>query len=31
MELLANYDIPVVNHPATDLDTDIKNARRRSI
>lgn len=26
MELLADYDVPVINHPATDLDNDIQNA-----
>jgi len=31
MELLAHYDVPLINHPVTDLDTDIENARNRSI
>lgn len=31
MELLADYDVPVINHNTSDLDTDISNAKKYSI
>jgi predicted HTH domain antitoxin len=31
MELLADYDVPFINHSTSDLDNDIKNARRYNI
>jgi predicted HTH domain antitoxin len=27
MDLLKNYNVSVINHPASDLDSDVKNAR----
>lgn len=27
MELLADYNVPLINYPADELDEDIKNAR----
>ncbi len=27
MELLGDYNIDIINHPASDLDNDIKNAK----
>ena len=27
MDLLKNYDVSVINHPASDLESDVKNAR----
>lgn len=31
MELLVHYDVSLINHSVTDLDSDIENARNRSI
>jgi predicted HTH domain antitoxin len=31
MELLADYDVPFLNHPASDLNNDIENAKSYSI
>ncbi len=31
MELLADYDVSLINHDATDLDSDINNAKNYSI
>ena len=31
MELLANYDVKLINHPSDELDTDINNAKNYSI
>ena len=31
MELLADYNVSVINHSADKLDEDIKNARRHSL
>lgn len=31
MELLAEYDVPLINYPTTDLDNDIQNAENYSI
>lgn len=31
MEFLGDYNVPVLNHLSTDLDNDIKNARRYSL
>lgn len=31
MELLADYDVPVINYPPQELDEDIKNAQDYSI
>jgi predicted HTH domain antitoxin len=31
MELLIDYDVPLINHKSTELDNDIKNARNYSI
>jgi len=31
MELLADYNVPLINHPANDLDNDIQNAKDYSI
>ena len=31
MELLADYNVPLINHSADELDEDIENARRHSI
>lgn len=31
MELLAEYNVALINHPADELDQDIENARRHSI
>ena len=31
MELLADYNVPLINYPADELDEDIKNAQRHSI
>ncbi len=30
MELLADYDVSVINHPSTDLEDDIRNAKNYS-
>jgi predicted HTH domain antitoxin len=27
MDLLKNYNVSVINHPASDLESDVKNAR----
>ncbi len=27
MELLSSYSVPIINHPSTDLDRDIENAK----
>ena len=31
MELLAEYNVALINYPAEELDEDIKNAKRHSI
>ncbi|AXJ02525.1 putative antitoxin, contains HTH domain [Cyclonatronum proteinivorum] len=31
MELLADYNVPLINYPADELDEDIDNAQRYSI
>ncbi len=31
MELLADYDVPLINHSPEELDKDIANARKYSI
>lgn len=31
MELLAGYNVALINYPADELDEDIENARRHSI
>lgn len=31
MEMLAEYNVPLINYPADELDEDIENARRYSI
>ncbi|MEX0813057.1 MAG: UPF0175 family protein [Chitinophagales bacterium] len=31
MELLADYNVPLINHPSSDLDNDIENAKDYSI
>lgn len=31
MELLGDYDVPVFNHPLSDLENDIKNAANYSL
>tara|TARA_R100001143_G_C3361257_1_gene136185 strand:+ start:203 stop:445 length:243 start_codon:yes stop_codon:yes gene_type:complete len=31
MELLAEYNVSLINHPADELDEDIENARHHSI
>lgn len=31
MELLADYNVSLINHPADELDEDIENARHHSI
>ncbi len=31
MEILANYDVSVINHPTSDLENDLNNARDYSI
>lgn len=31
MELLADYNVPLINHPTSDLDNDIENAKDYSI
>ena len=31
MELLVDYDVPVINHKLSDLDSDINNAKNYSI
>jgi len=31
MEILGDYDVPVFNYPASELDNDIRNARYHSI
>lgn len=31
MELLAEYNVAFINHPAEELDQDIENAQRHSI
>ena len=31
MELLADYNVSIINHSADELDEDIKNARRHSM
>jgi predicted HTH domain antitoxin len=31
MELLAEYNVALINYPADELDEDIKNAQRHSI
>ena len=31
MDLLAEYNVSLINHPADELDEDIENARRHSI
>jgi len=31
MELLADYNVSLINYPADELDEDIKNAQRHSI
>lgn len=30
MELLVNYDVSIINHPSTDLEDDIRNAKNYS-
>ncbi len=30
MELLADYNVPLINYPADELDQDIENAQRHS-
>ena len=27
MDLLKNYNVSIINHPASDLESDVKNAR----
>jgi predicted HTH domain antitoxin len=27
MDLLKNYNVSVINHPASDIESDVKNAR----
>jgi len=31
MELLGDYDVALINHPASELDNDLTNARNYSI
>ena len=31
IELLSDYDVDLINHPASDLDSDIQNAKNHSI
>jgi predicted HTH domain antitoxin len=31
MELLSDYDVAVINHPCSDIENDIENARNYSI
>lgn len=31
MELLAEYNVALINHPAEELDQDIENAQRHSL
>ena len=31
MELLADYDVPFINHSSSDLDNDIANAKKYSL
>ena len=31
MEILSDYDVSVINHPTSDLENDLKNARDYSI
>lgn len=31
MEILADYDVPVFNYPADEIDNDFENAKRSSI
>jgi predicted HTH domain antitoxin len=30
MEILSDYDVSIINHPITDIENDIKNARHYS-
>lgn len=31
MELLSDYDVDLINHPVSDLDSDIRNAKNHSL